>query len=386
MRDILTICKKEIRSAFSDKVILAQIVLVPFIIVFGYAMLMAAMTDGAMTDEDTKFDGYYVNAPAEMESVFKAMGFQETSASEVDSIRKDITAKTKDILLVFPDDFKIDPNADEGSFSDVEMWYNSSSTDSLNASSTVREVLSGFQPVAFTINADTDTKYDLGDENFMMRRFLGTLLPVMLMVGIFSVMMNLAAECIAGDKERGFLNTMLISPVKRSHIAFGKSLFLFVAVTIGGISAFIGLVTSLPRMASIFGAEGSTFSYSAGTYIQLFFVTVTSVFAFAGFLLLISAVSKSVKQATTLSPIVMMVLMLAGMLTMQDSVNKAVEKLGLVNAAIPGWNGINAMKKIVELDCPSEFVLVTCLVNVAFAVICALIIGKMFENEKIVNV
>ncbi|MGN0584825.1 MAG: hypothetical protein ACI4JD_05155, partial [Ruminococcus sp.] len=41
IKDMLTVAKKELRSAFNDKAILMQIIILPFVIVFGYSMLMS---------------------------------------------------------------------------------------------------------------------------------------------------------------------------------------------------------------------------------------------------------------------------------------------------------------------------------------------------------
>ena len=383
MRDIITIIKKELRSAFSDKIVFIQIVFVPFLIVFGYAMLMSVMNQD-VTDKDKTYEAYYVNAPEYISEGLDKMGYKEAKASDVDKIKEEIKAKTDDILVIFPDDFVINVSG-EGDLSDISMWYNSSKNKSLEIRSMTESFLSSMQPVAFTINMDQNETYDLGDEDYMLRRVIGTLLPVMLLMGIFMVCMNLAAETIAGDKERGFLNTMLITPVKRSHIAAGKSFSIFIIVIIGGLSAFAGLALALPKMADALGGADKAIAYSTTEYIMLFAVTLTAVFAFAGILLVISTLSKSVKQATTIAPFFMMVMMLGGMLTMSDSINDTVVKLGNVNAMIPAWNSIISMKNIIELEYSKQFILISCIVNVVFTVICIFAIGKMFENEKIVN-
>ena len=55
IRDISTIARKELRSFFTDKIILIQILLLPFAIVFGYSMLMGGMSS-SMIDSATKVE------------------------------------------------------------------------------------------------------------------------------------------------------------------------------------------------------------------------------------------------------------------------------------------------------------------------------------------
>ena len=207
---------------------------------------------------------------------------------------------------------------------------------------------------------------------------------MMILMSVFIVCMNLAAESIAGDKERGFLNTMLIAPIKRSSIAAGKSLCVFAAAVIGGISAFVGMAVSLPKLAESSGATESI-TYSFSEYLLLFGVTITAVFALAGVLLILSTVAKDVKQATSIAPALMLVLMVASMLTIVESFGEVVDDLGMINACIPAWNTMVVMQDIIAFDYSPAFAVTTCAVNLLFAVIAIFITGRLFENEKIVN-
>ena len=382
LKDIFTITKKELKSCFSDKVILAQIILLPFIMVFGYSLLMSVIGEGTSGTEEKNYTAYYINAPEYMEDGFEELGIKSTE-QEIDTVKNQIFEKECDLLVLFPEDFAI---AEVGSaeLSDVQIWYNSESTDSAMLYNSTASYLSAFQPSVFTVNADTNTDYDFGDENYAVKKLLGILLPVMILMSVFMVCMNLAAESIAGDKERGFLNTMLIAPVKRSSIAAGKSLCIFVAAIIGGVSAFIGMAVSLPTLAESTGATGDI-SYSFSEYLLLFGVTITAVFALAGVILILSAVAKDVKQATSVSTPIMLVLMVASMLTVVESIGEIVDNLGMINACIPAWNTMVVMQDVIACDYSTEFVAVTCIVNLLFTAITIFITGRLFENEKVVN-
>lgn len=382
IKDILAITKKELKSCFSDKMILVQIVLLPFIIVSGYAMLMSTMSESTSGTDNKDYTAYCVNAPEYMMEVFSELGINSTEL-EIDSIKNQISEKKCDLLVVFPDDFAI-VETGETELSDVQIWYNSEKSDSVMLYNMTLESLNAFQPKVFTINSDTDIDYDYGDENYFVKKMLGILLPTMILMSVFMVCMNLAAESVAGDKERGFLNTMLITPVKRSAIAAGKSLCVFIAAIIGGISAFLGMAGSLPKLAKSSGATESI-SYTFSEYLLLFGVTITAVFALAGILLILSTLAKDVKQATTIAPVFMMILMIASMLTMVESFGETVDKLGMINACIPAWNTMVVMQDIIVCDYSSTFVIITCAVNVVFSAIAVFVVGRLFENERIVN-
>ena len=382
LKDILTVAKKELKNCFSDKAILAQILLLPFIIVFGYAMLMSVVGGGTNGTDEKDYTADCINAPEYMTVGFEELGIKSAEL-DVDTIKNQIAEKECDLLVVFPEDFAI---AEVGAveLSDVQIWYNSESTDSAFLYSATAQFLGAFQPSVFTVNADADTDYDFGDENYAVKQLLGILLPMMILMSVFIVCMNLAAESIAGDKERGFLNTMLIAPIKRSSIAAGKSLCVFVAAVIGGLSAFVGMAVSLPKLAESSGATESI-TYSFSEYLLLFGVTITAVFALAGVLLILSTVAKDVKQATSIAPALMLVLMVASMLTIVESFGEVVDDLGMINACIPAWNTMVVMQDIIAFDYSPAFAVTTCAVNLLFAVIAIFITGRLFENEKIVN-
>ncbi len=386
LHDILTVAKKEIKSAFSDKAILAQIIFVPFLIVFGYTLLMTATAGAETVEETVQYTIYSINAPEFMTEHFDEMGITAVTSDKTDSIKSQIESEEADLLIVFPENFAF-AEAGATEIPDIKIWYSSSKTDSLEAYSMVSSYLRSYQPTLYTINAsenEEDEASDLGDENHMARKMLGTILPIFILMSVFMVCMNLAAESIAGDKERGFLNTMLIAPVKRSSLAAGKSLCIFVAAIIGGLSSFVGMAVSLPKLADAIGvAEGITYSFSE--YLLLFAVTITAVFALTGVLLIVSTLSKDVKQATNIAPIFFMVLMVAGMLTMSEDIAEKVDELGMVNAVIPAWNTMVVMQDIIELDYSPAFAIISSLINFAFTAICIFVMGKCFENEKIVN-
>lgn len=387
IHDILTVAKKEIKSAFSDKAIIAMIIFVPFLIVFGYTLLMTS-TAGAMEIEETPtYIMYSVNTPDFMAEDFMKMGISSVEADKINEIKSKIENEEADLLIKFPEKFAF---AEMGAtkIPNIDIWYSSSKTDSFSAFNQITAYLKSYQPTLYTINSssdeDAEESKDLGDEYHYIRQMLGTILPIFILMAVFMVCMNLAAESIAGDKERGFLNTMLIAPVKRSSLAAGKALCIFVAAIIGGISAFIGMAVSMPKFADTFGIEEGI-SYSFVEYLLLFAVTITAVFALTGILLLVSTLSKDVKQATNIAPIFFMVLMVAGMLKMSEDVSEQVKALGMTNAYIPAWNTMIIMQDIIELDYSPAFAVISSLVNIVFTALCIFIMGKLFENEKIIN-
>lgn len=383
-RDIWTVAGKELKAGFTDKVVLFQIIFMPFLIVFGYALLMVVMGEASeRTESEEKLKAYYVNAPGDMVEGLEELKLQNTTTDKIEALKHDIEDKKCDLLVVFPEGFVLaDGTSDE--LSNIEIWYNSTSSESYRMYNEVNMYFASLQPKLFSVNGMSDVDYDMGDEDAALRDMLAGLMPITLLMGVYMVVMNLAAESIAGDKERGFLNTMLIAPVKRSSIAAGKSVYLLIVSIVGGLSAFIGMALSLPKLAESMGID-SNFNYSVKEYILLFAITITAVFALSAILLIISTLSKDVKQATNIAPAVMVILMIGGMLATTEAFKPMIEDLGMTNNLIPAWNTMILMQKIINLDYSLSSVWVSCGINLLFSVVSIYVIGRCFESEKILN-
>ena len=257
LRDTLTVYRKEIKSILKDKTVLFMCVLLPFIFMFGEGKLMSAMS--VDQSEEKTYNAYVVNAPADMKDALKMIGFTDENV-DVDKVIEDIKNKNADILAVFPEDFKI--TTDGSSVSNIEVYYNSESTNSLMARERLSTILDSFRPVVFTVNADTTKTYDLGDEEFQAKNFIASMVPGLLLLTIVYGIMALASNIIAGDKETGFLNTVLITPVSRSSVALGKALAVMTAAAISAVSSFIGLSFLMKDFQKMMGDAAVTYAMS----------------------------------------------------------------------------------------------------------------------------
>ena len=381
-RDCWTVAKKDLVASLKDKVILIQILILPFAIVFGYAMLMGAMGNVDHGTDPSEVRAYFVNAPEAIEKQLAELGYQKAEESRIDELKEQVQNKQANLLIVFPRDFSMElaPGAEPDN---VAMWYNSEKQASLMRFNEAGAVLNAFQPKLFTVNEGGES-YNFGDENAALKNLLGMIFPIMVLMSVFMVCMNLAAQSITGDKERGFMNTLLITPVKRSSIAVGKALCIFITAILGGLSAFAGMAVSLPQLAKSVGAQEG-FSFSVGDYFLLFAVTITAIFVLVGILLIVSTLAKDIKQATTIAPIFMLLLMVAGMLTMSDNIREAVEGIGVVNYVIPAWNTMRMMQEIISMKYQAVNVAITCGVNLVAACCMIAVVSRLFKRESILT-
>ena len=71
---------------------------------------------------------------------------------------------------------------------------------------------------------------------------MAMIMPMLMVSFLFSGSMGVAPEAIAGEKERGTMATLLVTPINRAHIAIGKILSLSVIALLSGLSSFLGVI------------------------------------------------------------------------------------------------------------------------------------------------
>lgn len=378
-KDISTVFKKEIKSILKDKAILLMCILLPFGMMFMEGYLMTAFADTDETEEKT-YNAYYINAPQELSESLKAIGFSDKEVDKETTI-ENIKSKEDKMLVIFPENFTIDP--DGINVPNIEIYFNSSDNDSLKLREKISTLLDTLRPEVFTINADTSVKYDLGDEDYQAKNMIASMVPGLLVMTIIYGIMSLASNIIAGDKESNFLNTVLITPVRRSSVAIGKALAVMTAAGASAISAFAGLAYLMSKFNEMLGEYAV--SYAAKDYILTFIVIICEAFALVGLILIISTLAKTARQAQTLSVIPIMVLFLGSFLTSNAGFDGVLTSFGSKNYLIPMWNASYLTKNILLSGVSTTDILITCVINIVFGIFCLGVVSNLFNNEKIVN-
>ena len=378
-RDTITVYRKEIKSILKDKTILFMCILLPFIFMFGEGKMMTMMTDGESSEKT--YTAYMVNAPENMKEGLSSLGFKDAALSTEDYI-EEIKNKKADMLLVFPSDFTVE--VEEGKeMSDIEVYYNSSSNDSLMLREKLSAYLDSFRPVVFTVNANAEKTYDLGDKTFQAKNMIASMVPGFLVFTIVYGIMVLASNIIAGDKETGFLNTVLITPVSRSSVALGKALAVMTAAAISSVSSFAGLSFLMKDFQKLMGDQAVT--YAMKDYFFVFVVIMCVTFALVGLILVISTLAKTSRSAQSLTVIPIMILFLGSFMTSNAGMQNVLTSLGFKNFLIPMWNATYLTKNILMTGFTATEMLVTCGINILFGVLCLALISYLFNQEKIVN-
>lgn len=191
--------------------------------------------------------------------------------------------------------------------------------------------------------------------------------------------MSVAPESIAGEKERGTIATLLVTPMQRSSLALGKIISLSVMALLSGVSSFLGTMLSLPKLMgeSVEGLSAAV--YSAVDYGLLLGVILSTVLVLVSLIAVLSALAKNVKEASTLVSPLMIVVMFISLLPMfAGEGSKAIGQF-----FIPIYNSVQSMHGIFAFRYDIMQIVVTMFVNVLLAGVMTFVLTKLFDSEKV---
>lgn len=388
-----TIVKKELARFFGDKTLFFSTVLLPGLMIFVlYSFMGKAMVSQFQAEEAHVYEIATIHQPESFGSLMRDDSFQikEVRPEEKEEIQQNIEEQNAELLVVFPEDFDEDVAAYDSMTAiapapNIEIYYNSASTESQTAYSVVQEVLSQYETALankFDVNAGENMTYDLATDKDTSARFFSMMMPMLMMIFLFTGCMAIAPESIAGEKERGTISTLLVTPMKRSELAIGKIISLSIIGLLSGLSSFIGTMLAFPAMmGGAAGDEGilNANVYNIMDYVLLLLVILTTVLIIIGAISVISGFSKSVKEAGTAVTPLMILVMVISITTMMGGGAPKEPYLYL----IPFYNSVQCMNGIFSFTIvPMNFV-ITIICNLVYTMVLVGILAKMFDSEKI---
>ena len=386
MRDVIAIIKKEMYRFFTDKrMVISSIILPGVLIYIAYSVMGGAMMKSGTVDEDYVPTVYTENMPDEMSVLFEALecNIKPVDESGVDAAKADIVNQKADCLVCFPDEFSINLTAPQAEFPNVEVYFISTSPSSLSTYTVITNALNAYESSfvnLFDVNGikDGEINYDLTTKEDTNSKLWSSFLPMVLIMLIFSGCISFAPDSFAGEKDRGTIATLLVTPLSRKSLAVGKVVSLSVFALLNGLSSFIGTVLAIPKMV------GDTMDISASVYgikeyACLLLVIFSSVIFIISILSIISAISKTAKEAASMcSPLMIGATLLGTITNMQYDMSAPSWRL------IPVLNSILCINDILEFNISTMNIVITCISNILFAVIFVCILTKLLNSEKIV--
>ena len=223
-----------------------------------------------------------------------------------------------DVIIQFPKDFEaVFLKNDKETVQQIKTYYNPSEENSVEGRARfVEGYLEMYRQLLLAErfeNANYATIYTVDTDNPDMvvqddkkaaGKALGMIVPYFVTIMLFAGAMGLGVDSIAGEKERGTMANLLISPVKRSEIIMGK-------VTGLGIVSILSAIVYVGSMAGVMlfmtkqsGASEQMQSFSinlsAVQIIQLVIIILGITFLYVALIGMVSVIAKNIKEAQSL--------------------------------------------------------------------------------------
>ena len=386
MREIFVIVKKELKRFFTDKRMIMSLIL-PGVLIFVLYSLMGNFIGKAIPPAD---DYEYVicveNESVTLDGYLSTLGFKYKKVNAPrEEAEKKLVDKEIDLYVSFSEDFD-DAGADKAG-KNVVIEYNSAKRESAKIYSALQTVYMQNSVASvdynYAINAGVENP-DMATEEDVVKMILTMFMPFILMVFLVTGSVSVASESIAGEKERGTIATLLVTPVKREYIALGKIIALTVTSLFSSLVSFVGIMASLPnllqleRIGDVTSIDLSV--YGASTFVGILGIILITVMMFTMIMSVLSTFAKSVKEATQFVTPAMIVVMLASVTSMIGG-GKAVTNPALY--LIPIYNCAQCLTMLFSGEFYGLCYLFTILSDALFVVLGVVLLAKMFNNEKI---
>lgn len=396
MKNIATVFRKEFYRVISDRRLIFTAILLPGLAIYlMYSLLGNVVSDRIEENQNHNMIIYEENMPVNFRSYLNTNGvtpeYHEIGDLTQAELEVLLLEGDADLVLRFEESFYEDLLDD--STSDVvpsyTMLYNPGEDKSSIAYSQMqywseqyRKAISmeryGEESKVFLINDGLSAEdFQIQDEKKAIGKSLANLLPMLLIMFLFSGAMSIGPDSIAGEKERGTIATLLVTPIKRSEIAIGKVLSLSVISLFSATSSFIGIIFGLQNLMQ--DTEFDLSIYGINDYLAMFVVILSTVLFIVGLISVISAYAKTIKEASLLIMPVYFVSIAIGMTTMMSG--EANENTLLY--VFPIFNSVNMIISVLTFEIETATLLLTIISNIVFVSIAIYILNKMFQSEKI---
>ena len=390
----LTIIKKEFARFFGDRQLLFTTVIMPGLLIYIIYSLMGNGMEKMMTEgQDEMVTLRVENLPESLAPMVEEMPSttllqQPVTQEEIDNLED---KNLNEVVVRFPEEFDemVETYSPQTGVAapNVEIYYNSANNASNRVYTMLDAQLSAYEDQMsnrFDINRidgdDEEKSYDMASHDDVLGSILSKLIPMLILMMLFSGVMAIAPSSIAGEKERGTIATLLVTPMRRNELALGKVVSLSGIALLSGLSSFLGIVLSLPKMIPVDAAGVELgLNYTGADYTVLLLTILATVLIMASVVSLLSALAKDVKNAGTMITPFMLVVMFCGLMPMFQS--HVPENLAAY--LVPFYNSIQVMTATFAHEMTWAPVIVTLCSNVAYTGVAVWGLTKMFGSEKV---
>ena len=383
MKDISTIVRKELREMFRDKRVKFNAFIMPiFLIIMMFQLFGFVMTAAKGAIKSTV---YMVQGASTLNSTIEKGGLTVKMIPTVEAGIKLIQQeKAKLVLNPLP------PTTD-GQIG-FEAYYDPKQQTGNLALTGMQQALAQVNKDALAATLKEKMIPETAAEHFKLipkevkvgekgaGELIVSLLPYMIVLFAFSGGMSMAADLVAGEKDKNTLETLLITPVGRNQIVIGKFLSLATVCFLSSSSCLVGMViaSQLPGNNELFKGGFGVTPIAAITIIVML---IPMVAFFASVLIAVSSYAKNPREAQTYLAILNFIVIMPAIFSQVIGLTDLGSKLWI--NAIPVLNIANNIRAALLGKTDWTAVTITVVVSAIIAGIAIRVAVALFNREEV---
>ena len=398
LSNIVTIFKKEMTDTLRDRRTLIFMLLIPIAAIPLLMMGLSSLMVSQITKVKEEISEIIIEGesflPEDLRSMFaEAPGLLIKTEGELEG--KDLMDELKQgnfqVLVVVSDGFGSD--LEQENQTEIEIFYDEAELKSEFAERKIKDLLTDYKDRIVRermegrgLLAEILTPFAVKSQNVaplkkMAGKEFGAILPYLIIIMCFMGAMYPAIDLAAGEKERGTLETLLVSPATRGEFVVGKYIVILITGVVAAFLSLGSLVLSLNYMVEdLFKGMSKMLAieFDVQTIVLVFLIVLPLAGIFAGVLLSVSIFARSFKEAQSYVTALNMAVILPAFVSLLPGV-----EMDYSMALIPVVNASLIMKDAISGSIEWNYVFVALLSNAVLAAATLVFCKKWFEKESI---
>ncbi len=383
---ILIVAKKELKDHLRDRRTTLMILLLS--VAMGPVMLMGLGYFISSMEQKAEKKELFVLGAAHGPEIVNYMLRQDISIMEPKPDYRSLIKQGKhDPVLVIPADFSAKFLTGDAK---VELVYDDTRQDAGNASiRMLRNVMRGFNTevgnqrlIARGISSAVFRAVEVQDTNLgtAAQRAAGLLfiIPWITLIGCVTGCMSMAVDLAAGERERGSLEPLLMSPIAREALVLGKALSVSIYAVGIAVITLLGFALTLkfgnlPGIATVISLSGTQ-------YLGFFVMILSFAPAMAVMQMLLATYGRNFKEGQTYATYAIQLVAILPAVAIFAQVKDATWQL-----LVPVMAQLMVMTRLLRGESVEaiHFLLPTA-INVAIFTIAVMLISRLLRQEKII--
>ncbi|MBG9800424.1 ABC transporter permease [Brevibacillus laterosporus] len=386
---IWIVFQKEMTDLIRDRKTWIGALVIPLVVVPLFVFLMSFSMNG-VAKEAQSFVPLIVNADSQHPFVQILQKNDSVKMIQVEDPLAAIKNGNARAFIKLPE--QLQSKLQAGKAVDITVWYDPSNQKSTYAKTLIeksikeyeRDVVSKrLQHVGLSIEAiepmHTNFESVASDEK-VSGSILSGVLIILMIASLISGGLPAATDLIAGEKERGTLETLISAPITANSVLTAK---LFTVMIMSGVSSLasvisVSLIFSFISMNHDVGGLSLQF-FTTSSIIVLFVVLILLSAMFAGIMLSISSFAKSFKEAQTyMTPLVLVGLVPAYLMMPLNPID-----IPYAYYMLPIFNGVAIFKEIFYGELQPMHALLVVFTSLCYVIIAIKVAAKFFKRENL---